>query len=147
MNTLLRSNPLVRATHVPLLLFVTPVAASENMPDMASGLAQMVMGLAVVIALLLASLWLIKRLSAPRGAASGLRVLGGVAVGSRERVVLVEVGKKVLVLGVTSANVNTLHTMDAAELPQQPSPDTIAAAGSAFSARLRNSIEARKKGE
>lgn len=80
----------------------------------------MVLGLGVVIALLLASLWLIKRLTSPRGATVGLKVLGGVSIGSRERVVLVEVADKVLVLGVSAANVNTLHTLDAAELRHAP---------------------------
>jgi len=95
-----------------------PVAAAPETPSLASSLGQMVLGLGVVIALLLASLWLIKRLTSPRGAASGLRVLGGVSIGSRERVVLVEVAGKVLVLGVSAANVNTLHTLDASELHQ-----------------------------
>lgn len=89
----------------------------------------MVVGLGVVIVVLLASLWLIKRLTSSRGISSGIKVLGGVSIGSRERVVLVEVADKVLVLGVSAANVNTLHTLDASELRRaadaspQPSAD------------------------
>lgn len=95
-----------------------PVSASPEVPSLASSLGQMILGLGVVIALLLATLWLIKRLTSPRGAASGLRVLGGVSIGSRERVVLVEVADKVLVLGVSASNVNTLHTLDASDFRQ-----------------------------
>lgn len=95
-----------------------PASAAPEAPSLASSLGQMVLGLGVVIALLLASLWLIKRLTSPRGASVGLKVLGGVSIGSRERVVLVEVADKVLVLGVSAANVNTLHTLDAAEFRQ-----------------------------
>jgi flagellar protein FliO/FliZ len=64
-----------------------------------------------VVALLLGSLMLIKRLSSPRGAAAGLKVLGAASVGPRERVVLVELADQVLVLGVTPSSVNTLHTL------------------------------------
>lgn len=88
-------------------------AAAPAAPGISDGLAQMLLGLAVVLGLLLGCLWLIKKLSAPRGAAAGLKVLGAVAVGPRERVVLVEVGGQVLVLGVTPSNVRTLHTLPA----------------------------------
>ncbi|THF64448.1 flagellar biosynthetic protein FliO [Pseudothauera rhizosphaerae] len=101
----------------------------------------MLFGLVVVIAILLATLWALKRLSGPRGAVGQLRVLGATSVGPRERVVLVELGKKVLVLGVGQGNVRTLHVMEADELPAAPSasegrPD--------FSAWLRQSVERRR---
>lgn len=107
----------MRITALPLLLFAGAQAQASDVapPDLGSSLIQLVGGLAVVVALLLGSLWLIKRLSGPRGAASGLKVLGAAPVGTRERVVLVELADKVLVLGVTQSSVNTLHTLDAAE--------------------------------
>lgn len=104
----------------PTLLLLTSAhvhaqATDVTPPDLSSSLVQLFGGLAVVIALLLGSLWLIKRLSGPRGTASGLKVLGAAPVGTRERVVLVELADKVLVLGVTQNSVNTLHTLDAEE--------------------------------
>jgi flagellar protein FliO/FliZ len=96
-----------------LLAAAAPLRAADAGPDVAGNLAQMLAGLAIVIGLLLASLWLIKRLSSPRGAAAGLKVLGAVPVGARERVVLVEIAGTVLVLGVTSSNVCTLHNLGA----------------------------------
>ncbi len=125
------------------LLIVAPVHASEAVPSLAGSVGQMLIGLAVVIALLLSSLWLIKRLSAPRGAAAGLRVLGGMSLGSRERVVLLEVDGKVLVLGVTASSVNTLHTMEASALPREALSPAAAPAGE-FSKWLRLSLERRK---
>ncbi len=106
----------------------------------------MLLGLVVVIGLLLATLWLIKRLSTPHGAAAGLKVLGAVPVGQRERVVLVEVAGKVLVLGVTASNVRTLHTLGADEIQgaltavpgTRPPPD--------FAGWLRQSLERRNDG-
>ncbi len=119
--------------------------AQQDLPGLASGLGQMLFGLAVVIALLLATLWLIKRLSAPRGPAAGLKVLGGVAVGSRERLVLVEVGDKVLVLGVTSNSINTLHTTDADSLALTPSAGG-ESSEPAFANWLRQSLDRRRGG-
>ena len=79
------------------------------------GMLQVIFGLLLVALLLAGSLYLLKRLAAPRGvAASLLRVVSGAAVGTRERVVVVEVGETWLVLGVAPGHVTKLH-----ELPRQ----------------------------
>ncbi|MBS0510628.1 MAG: flagellar biosynthetic protein FliO [Proteobacteria bacterium] len=104
----------------------------------------MAFGLAVVIALLFACLWVIRRLSAPRGsAASALKVLGAVAVGPRERVVLVGLGDKVLVLGVAPGQVRTLHVLQADELPTLAGGTAAAASMKDFPAWLRQAMERR----
>jgi flagellar protein FliO/FliZ len=119
--------------------------ASAGSPDLAGSVGQMLVGLAIVIVVLVACLWLLKRLGAPRGSARGLKVLGAAPVGPRERVVLVEVADKVLVLGVAPGRVNTLHTLDpeqlAASLPAPAAPD-----GGGFAQRLKQMMEARKDG-
>jgi flagellar protein FliO/FliZ len=116
---------------------------ASSAPVLATSVMQMVFGLVLVIGLLVGSLWLLKRLSAGNAAASGLmRVVSGVAVGPRERVVVVEVGETWLVLGVAPGRVNTLH-----QLPRAASP--AAAPGSApagsFRGWLDNALE-RKHG-
>lgn len=76
----------------------------------------MFLALIGVLALLFACLWVLKKLTAPRGAAAGLlRVVAATAVGTRERVVIVEVGSTWLVLGVAPGQVSAL-----AEIPRQP---------------------------
>lgn len=124
-------------------LFAADTAAPAA-PGITDGLAQMLLGLAVVLGLLLGCLWLIKKLSAPHGAAAGLRVLGAVPVGPRERVVLVEVGGQVLVLGVTPSNVRTLHTLPADAL-QGASPHVAPPPGpfGDFQGWLKRSMERR----
>ncbi len=73
------------------------------------------LGLIGVLALLVGSLWLLKKLTAQRGGAAGLmRVVAATAVGGRERVVIVEVGSTWLVLGVAPGRVSAL-----AEIPRQ----------------------------
>jgi flagellar protein FliO/FliZ len=111
-------------------------------PDLGGSALQMVLGLIVVLALLLGALWLLKRLSQPRGAAAGLmRVVAGVAIGPRERVVILELGNSWLVLGVAPGQVTTL-----AEIPRQELPPSaqLPAAGE-FPAWLKHLVEARGK--
>ncbi len=87
-------------------------------PDLGGSAVQMVVGLIIVLALLLGALWLLKRISQPQGAAAGLlRVIAGVTVGPRERVIILELGNSWLVLGVAPGQVNTL-----AEIPRQEMP-------------------------
>jgi flagellar protein FliO/FliZ len=137
--------PRVLALFLPFL----PLAAHAQgttapVPELGGGLGQMLFGLAVVIAILFATLWVLKRLSVPRGGNVPLNILGATAVGPRERVVLVELAGKVLVLGVTQSSVQTLHVLDAAELPPA-APQ--ASTGRDFSAWLRQSVERRTKHE
>ncbi len=130
-----------------LLPFLSAAAHAQSTTpatsELGSGFGQMLFGLAVVIAILFATLWAIKRLTAPRGGSVPLKVLGATAVGPRERIVLVELAGNVLVLGVTQSSVQTLHVLDAGELPAAtPQPPT----GLDFSAWLKQSVERRKHG-
>jgi flagellar protein FliO/FliZ len=93
----------------------------------AGNVLQVLAGLAVVLLVMWACVRALKRYGAGRQAAAGaLRVLGGVAVGQRERVVMVEVGETWLVLGVAPGRVNALHVMgklpDPAPAPMAPAP-------------------------
>ena len=93
-------------------------AQAATAPSLSAGLVQMFLGLIGVLAILAGSLWLLKRLTAQRGAAAGLmRVVAATAVGGRERVVIVEVGSTWLVLGVAPGRVSAL-----AEIPRQSIP-------------------------
>lgn len=72
----------------------------------------MIIGLAVVLGVLFAVVWLMRRTGALRQSATGgLRLVAGLAVGARERVVLVEIGEQWLVLGVAPGAIRHLHTM------------------------------------
>jgi len=79
----------------------------------AGSLLQVLLGLVVVLALIAGAAWASRRLNRLRlgAAGSGLRVLGGLAVGARERVVLVEVGGTQLLLGVAPGRVQALHVL------------------------------------
>jgi len=129
------------------LFLATHAAAADGSLDAAGSLVQMLLGLAVVIGLLYASLHVLKRLGAGTGNAAGLiKVRGATAVGPRERVVLVDVAGKVLVLGVTPGRITPLHTLDAADLPGAPeASDTPAPAGKDFQSWLKQTLERRSR--
>jgi flagellar protein FliO/FliZ len=87
-------------------------------------------------------LWLLKRISQPNGPVAGLmRVVAGVSVGPRERVVILELGNSWLVLGVSPGQVSTL-----AEIPRQEVPTSSKTlAGDDFSSWLKQIVQQRGK--
>lgn len=124
-----------------------PAASATAMPELGASVLQMMFGLAVVIALLFACLWLIRRLAAPRGGGAAIKVLGAAAVGPRERVVLVALGEQVLVLGVAPGSVTRLHDMKRSELPlPADAPAASLPGGKAFGAWLKQATERRNAG-
>ena len=86
------------------------------------GLLTTVLGLAVILGLIYVLTWAARRLGGlPAGGGRGLvRILGGVSLGARERVVLVEVEGARLVLGVAPGRVQTLHVLPPAAAEGAP---------------------------
>ena len=86
----------------------------------------------LILALIPAALWLLKR--SPLGGAggsSGLRLVGALALSPSQRLVTVEVGsgdnRRWLVLGVSSAGIQTLHSLPPqAESAAQPAGKALA---------------------
>ncbi len=74
---------------------------------------KMVLGLAVVLAVMALISWLVKRmLPNAAGQNSAIKVLGGVSVGSRERVVVLEVADRWLVVGVAQGQVSAIANLE-----------------------------------
>ncbi|GAB2182528.1 flagellar biosynthetic protein FliO [Denitratisoma sp. agr-D3] len=118
----------------------TPAASS---PELGTSLLQLGFGFIVVLALLFASLWLLKRLTAPKGQASHLmKVISTLAVGPRERVVLMEAGEQWLVLGVAPGRVTKLGEMPRQALPAVTAGTTVPD----FSAWLKRALDKRSGG-
>ena len=88
-------------------------AGSSTDPMSASYMAQLVLGLIIVLLCIVALAWLAKRFNRLQSTPDGsLQVLGGMSMGARERIVLVQVGTKQLLLGVAPGQINTLHVLD-----------------------------------
>ena len=88
-------------------------------------LTQLTLGLAVVLALAVGLSWLLRRHVLPRGGA--IRVIGVLPLGSRERLLLIEVDETRLLIGVTSQQIQTLHICPPAPpfamTPEPPTPE------------------------
>jgi flagellar protein FliO/FliZ len=115
-----------------ILLTVPALAAAELArpaftpppPAISSGgMVQIIVSLLLVLAAIVLVAWLLKRLNTSKlGGGNQLKVLGGVAIGQRERIVLVEVSDTWLVVGVGPGQIRTLHTLHKQELPGSANP-------------------------
>lgn len=85
------------------------VGATQSVVGVDQALKTM-LGLALVVVVIVALAWIARRLTGARvGAVAGMRVVGAVPIGTRERIVLVDLGETQLVLGVAPGSVQTLH--------------------------------------
>lgn len=76
-------------------------------------LVQLTLALALVVAAIVVAAWLLRRVTRLQSSAGGaLQVLGGLSMGPRERVVLIQVGETQLLLGVAPGRVQTLHVLE-----------------------------------
>lgn len=115
-------------------------------PAVSSGsIVQIIFSLLLVLAAIVLVAWMLRRMNlAQQGSAGNLKVVGGVAIGQRERVVLVEIDDTWLVVGVGPGQIRTLHT-----LPKPAEGDSVAAmkpapADGKFAALL-SSVAGRRK--
>lgn len=82
-----------------------------------SGLLRMTLGLLLVLAVFAGLAWVVKRMM-PKisGNASLIEVKGGVSIGSRERVVVVQVADRLIVVGVAPGHITALANLDAEKI-------------------------------
>ena len=102
-----------------LLLPLTASAATESAPP-GVGLGSYVqagLALALIVGLLAGAAWLARKVTGGKGfGQGGMRVIGGVALGPRERIVLLEVGEEWLVIGIVPGQIRTLHRLAKGDL-------------------------------
>ena len=90
-------------------------SALSSAPDPISmtSLWQLTLGMLMVLALIVGLAWVLKRTGRFQMAAGGgLRILGGLSMGARERVVLLQVGETQLLVGVAPGRIQTLHVLE-----------------------------------
>jgi flagellar protein FliO/FliZ len=81
--------------------------------DLTSAAIRMVLGLAVVLALLGATAWVSRRFRAGAQARGGqIEVISGLSLGARERVVLIRVGGDQVLVGVSPSGMRALHVLN-----------------------------------
>ncbi len=91
------------------------------------------LALGLVVGLVLVSAWALRRLQGLAPAGGGrLKVVAALSVGSRERLVVVEVGDEQLLIGVAPGQVRALHVL---RRPLEPAAPSLA-----FPERLRRAL-------
>ncbi|MEQ1668626.1 MAG: flagellar biosynthetic protein FliO [Sulfuriferula sp.] len=116
---------------------VTAATPAVTTPSPTLGLLQVVLSLAVILALIMAAAWFAKRfMLGNMQTASTIKMLGGINLGGRERVILLEVADQWIVVGVAPGQVNTLATM-----PRQAIADSGAPKQPAFAAWLKQKMD------
>jgi len=94
---------------------VANAGAASGVGSMVDGgyLLQLAGSLLLVLGCIVALLMMLKKLNRmPAGKSGAMRVIGSLKVGTREKVVLLEVGDRQLLVGVAANGVNTLQCFD-----------------------------------
>jgi flagellar protein FliO/FliZ len=109
------------------LLLPTPAWAwAENMEPAVPSISRLLLGLLAVLALLALCAWLIRR-GGLTGQSGLIKIISQCAVGTRERVVLVQVGEQQLLIGVTPQQISLLHALaEPVSAPSTPASNKFA---------------------
>ncbi|MFO1349985.1 MAG: flagellar biosynthetic protein FliO [Gammaproteobacteria bacterium] len=92
------------------------VALAAELPKLAvdplgASLSQTLAGLAAVLVVIGVLAWLARRFPKLRGGDGPIKVIAGLSLGARERLVLIEVEGARLLVGVAPGRVQTLHVL------------------------------------
>ncbi|MCC6708577.1 MAG: flagellar biosynthetic protein FliO [Gammaproteobacteria bacterium] len=103
-------------------------AAASSAPVGFGQAVQVILGLVLVLGMIVAAAWGARRLQAIRPQGRGhIRIVEGLAVGTRDKLLLVEVDGQRVLLGMSPGRIATLHTFSAEGSPQFD--DALRAAG------------------
>ena len=94
-------------------------AAGSSAPVGFGQALQVVLGLLVVLGMIVAAAWAARRLQAIRPQGHGhIRIIEGLAVGTRDKLLLVEVDGRRVLLGMSPGRITTLHAFGGDITPQ-----------------------------
>ncbi len=106
-----------------------------------AAMGKVAFALLVIVAVIFLCAWLVRRLG-PGGSSLGqrIKVIAAKAVGTKERVVIVEVEGTWLVLGVTAGGISKLHELPAGKTSPAPA-GPVAPAGDTFAKRFAAALK------
>nr|WP_228260838.1 flagellar biosynthetic protein FliO [Marinobacter orientalis] len=91
----------------------TPAQEVTSAPDTLITMLTLGVGLLAVLALIFGCAWIVRRMGGMTGGNSrAIKVVSVMAMGTRERVALIEVGGTQILVGVTPSTIRTLHVFD-----------------------------------
>lgn len=113
-----------------LVLLMIPLsqawAGDVQPPEVSTAyMGKMLFSLVLVVAFLFAFMWLMRRSMQLGGSADGIRIVAVKALGTRERLMVVDVGGEQILLAVTPQRIEKLHELKA---PLEIQPAAVAKA-------------------
>lgn len=113
------------------------IGIGQSVPQPSNYFSQIMLSLIFILLIIFAAAWLLRRYGRFPGVADGnLKVLGALSVGPRERILMLQVGKEQIVVGVTSSKISKLHELS--EPVQMPEPKPVSGA---FAQRLQEAMQ------
>ena len=143
---------------IPVLsLLVAPLSVSANeaaieiqkVPDVmgAGNILQVVAGLSVVLLMILGAGWMMKRFGGLGGISNAnLKVVAGITVGQREKIVVVQAGDVQVLVGISPGNIRTLHVLEnnlSNENDLKANGNNASGDGKGFLSHLKHQVEKR----
>jgi len=118
--------------------FTSPSFANNIPLSSPADYVSILLSLVLVVALVFMLGYLMRRFNVTHSGSAQFKLIGSMSVGTKERIMVVEVGKEQFLLGVTSQSINHLARLD--------SPlDTPAAGGEQFRHKLSQLMQGNKK--
>jgi flagellar protein FliO/FliZ len=111
-----------------------PASAVREDVLTSQAIMQVLLGLALVIAIIFILAWVLRRVSNLQQSHQKMKIVSSLSLGTRERAVLIEVGDRQVLLGVSPGSVSLLESFP--ERVITASPNT------AFEKKLKQSIDA-----
>jgi flagellar protein FliO/FliZ len=132
----IESPPTLSSTTLSSTIGASKKIEPPKLPDTSDQIIDVTLALALVVGLIYGAAWLFKR-SKGLSQSTGIpmRTLSVLPMGVKEKIVLVEVGGKQILLGMTPHQINTLATFD------EPIVDTSLQNDKPFSSRLKEMLK------
>lgn len=106
------------------------------------GAFQMVVGLLIVLAILFGGAWLLRRfVSLPSTARSPLKIITGLSLSPRDRLIVIQVGEQQILLGLSPGRIQTLHVLEQPLDPNATPDSSLGNLGQRFGALLQNQMK------
>ena len=101
-----------------LFCFFWPVMPAMAEPEVGKHVAgnmdaaTMILSLLMVLALIILSAYVLKKFNLTTMQADGIKIITSLHLGAKEKLVVVQVGEKQLLLGVTAGQINVLEALE-----------------------------------
>lgn len=130
----LKVAPILFLSSMSLAAEEAPVSAVREDVLTSQAIMQMLLGLALVIAVIFILAWVLRRVSNLQQTHQKMKVVSSLSLGTRERAVLIEVGDRQVLLGVAPGSVSLLESFPERVISAPPKSE--------FAKNLKNSIDA-----